>query len=169
MSHAYSIRKMAHFNLASHKPKVQLSAPTENIHWIKDDSANSKIRCSHGTIVGTQITWKFFYKSPLNSEYLWHRAWLAINKTQKYFLLPNIQFAENFILMFVFSSRAKNDKKKFMTKFDETRVISYKNVSQVPCETLATHCFLTDQLKHKTVIKKSCRTSSANPQQIYAH
>ena len=51
----------------------------------------------------------------------------------------------------------------------ELDLFSYKNVSQVLCEVLATRCFLTDHLKHKTVIQKTCRTASADPQQIYAH
>ena len=58
LSHAYSIRKMVHFNLALHRFKVQVSPPTENIHWIKDDCANSKIGYSNGTIVRTEITCK---------------------------------------------------------------------------------------------------------------
>ena len=122
--HAYSIRKMVQFNLALHRSKVQVSPPTENIHWIKDDCANSKIEYSHGIIVQTEITSKkILLKSLLNSEYLWLRVWLAINKTQKYFLLPNQQLAKNFILIFVFSNRTKKDKKKFTTKVEGIRVI----------------------------------------------
>ena len=56
--HGYSFRKMGHFNLASHRSKVQLAPSTENIHEIKDDNANSKIGYSHGTIVQTGETYK---------------------------------------------------------------------------------------------------------------
>ena len=44
---------MAHFNLVS-----QLAPPTENIHIIKDDRANSEIGYSHGTIAQTGIICK---------------------------------------------------------------------------------------------------------------
>ena len=50
----YSFRKMVHFNLASHKPRVQLAPPAENIHGIKDDHANSKSEYFDGTIVQTE-------------------------------------------------------------------------------------------------------------------
>ena len=49
---------MGHFNLASHRSKVELAIRTENIHGIKDDRANSKIGYYHGTIVRTGKTCK---------------------------------------------------------------------------------------------------------------
>ena len=44
----------------------------------------------------TLITCKqrFYYKSLLNLAWLWGRAWLAVNKTQVYFLLTDHQLAE---------------------------------------------------------------------------
>ena len=52
------LSEKSYFNLASHRSIVQLSPPTGNIHWIKDDCANSKIEYSHGTILRTEITCK---------------------------------------------------------------------------------------------------------------
>ena len=39
----------------------------------------------------------------------------------------------------------------------------------MPCKILATQCFFTDHLNHKTVNKKACRMPSANSRQQCAH
>ena len=36
-------------------------------------------------------------------------------------------------------------------------------------KSLATQCFFTDHLKHKTVNKTTCRTPSVNPRKLCAH
>ena len=43
---------------------------------------------------------KILYKSLLNTAWFWSGARPAINKKQKYFMLPDHQLAENFILVF---------------------------------------------------------------------
>ena len=40
---AYFFRKIASFNLAWHRSKVQLAPPTENIHGTEDGGATSEI------------------------------------------------------------------------------------------------------------------------------
>ena len=50
---------------------------------------------------------KSFYKSLLNSAYLWGRTGLDINKQQKYFSLPDHLLAENLILIFGLCERTK--------------------------------------------------------------
>ena len=63
---------------------------------------------SYGTIIRTGIACKknFLYKNLLNSAWIWSRARLAINKKQKYFLLPVHQLAEDLILVFGSKERA---------------------------------------------------------------
>ena len=116
---------------------------------------------------------KYFYKSLLNLAWLWSRARLTININKKYFSLPYHQFTENLILVFSFCERTKRDKSQFVTKFVGIIVTifscSYKIISQIPCKIFATQCFFTDHLKHKTVNKKTCGTSSAKPCQLCAH
>ena len=71
----------------------------------------------HGTIIRTgKHVRKFLYKSLLNSVWLWSRARLAINKTQKYFSLPNHQLVENLILVLVWKKGQKKDKGEFVTE-----------------------------------------------------
>ena len=70
---------------------------------------------------------KSFYKSILNSAWLWSRRWLPINKKQKYFSLPNHQLAENLIL-----AEKKQGLSEFLTKFVEIRfmiIFIYKSLS----------------------------------------
>ena len=56
--------------------------------------------CQHGTIIQKKKhVRKFFYKSLLNSAWLWSRARLATNKKRKYFSLPHHQRAENLIFV----------------------------------------------------------------------
>ena len=55
----------------------------------------------------------------MNAACLWSRAQFAINKRQKYFLLPDHQHAENLILVFVFYKRKNKDKRGFVTKYAE--------------------------------------------------
>ena len=50
--------------------------------------------CKHGTIIRTgKNVRKLFYKSLLNSAWLWSRARLTVNKKQRYFLLPDCKLA----------------------------------------------------------------------------
>ena len=60
---------------------------------------------------------KSFYKSLLNSAYLWSRARLAINKKQSYFLLQDHQLAKNLILFLASVKEQKRDKSEFLTNF----------------------------------------------------
>ena len=91
--------------------KIYHSPPYEReiCHYQKANRKNQKSDRSismrnafdHGTIIWTGITCKkIFYKSLLNSAWLWSRARLALNKKQKYFSLPDHQLAENQILVF---------------------------------------------------------------------
>ena len=59
---------------------------------------------------------KCFYTILLNLAWLWSRAQLAINKKQKYFLLPDHQLAEKLILIFGLQKRTKQGKSKLVTK-----------------------------------------------------
>ena len=52
----------------------------------------------------------------MNSAWLWSRTWLAINKTQKYFLLPDHQLAVKLILFLVCKKEQKEDKSEFVPK-----------------------------------------------------
>ena len=63
------------------------------------------------------------------------------------------------------------DKSKFITKYVEIRlmIVSYKNLSQIPCKIFATQCFFTDHLKHKLVDKTTCRVPSAHRHQLCRH
>ena len=45
------------------------------------------------------------------------RAWLVLNKNQKYFSLPDHQLAENRFLALVFSKRKRKNKSEFVNKF----------------------------------------------------
>ena len=51
----------------------------------------------------------------------------------------------------------------------ELRLFSCKNISEIAIKTFATECFFTDHLNHKTVNKTTCRKSSVNPRQLWAH
>ena len=167
--HGYSFRKMGHFKLTSHRSKVEIGPPTENIHRIKDDHANSKIGYSHGTIARKEKhVRKSFYKGLLNSAYLWRRVRLAINKTQKYFLLPDHQLLLNSNFWFLLKDK-KRIKANLQLNLKELELFSYKNVSQVLCKILATHYFFIDHFKHKTTNKKTCRMPSANSHQLCPH
>ena len=88
--------------------------------------------------------------------------------TQKYFLLPDHQLAENLILVFGFYERTKRDKTEFVRKLVWNYRYDYfhKKFSQIPCKIFGTLCFFTDHLKHKTVNKTICRMSSANLLQL---
>ena len=52
----------------------------------------------------------------LRTKWLWVRI-LSLSLKHKYFLLPDFQLAEDFILLFDFYERAKGDKSEFLTKF----------------------------------------------------
>ena len=70
---------------------------------------------------------------------------------------------------FWFVRKNKEDKSEFVTKSVGiiVRLFSSKNFSQIPSKTFATQCFFTDHLNHKTVNKTTCRTSPANPCQLW--
>ena len=42
-------------------------------------------------------------------------------------------------------------------------------MSQIASKTFAKQCFFTDHLNHKTVNKRACKMSSANPRQLWTH
>ena len=79
-----------------------------------------KSYAKQGTIIRTRVhVRKLFYKSLMNAACLWSRAQFAINKKQKYFLLPDHQHSENLILVFGFFKRKNKDKREFVTKYAE--------------------------------------------------
>ena len=56
------------------------------------------------------------FKSQLDSRWLWSRAWLAINKEQKYFSLPDHYSLKIWFLFLVSNKEQKIDKSEFVTK-----------------------------------------------------
>ena len=52
----------------------------------------------------------------LRTKWLWVRI-LFLSLKDKYFLFPDFQLAENFILLFDFYEKKKGDKSEFLTKF----------------------------------------------------
>ena len=82
------------------------SYATDNHSFYKDHSKlfrfnNKTCWFQHGTVIQRGMLCKeFFLKSLLNSVWFWSRAQLAINKKQKYFLLPDTQLDQNLILVF---------------------------------------------------------------------
>ena len=60
---------------------------------------------------------KSFYKSLLNSACLWNRAGIAVNIKQNYFLLPDLQFAEIWVLFLAYMKGQKRDDSRLVTKF----------------------------------------------------
>ena len=57
------------------------------------------------------------------------------------------------------------DKNEFVTTFVAITItfFSCKNVSQILCKIFSTYCFFTDDMKHKTLNKTTCRMLSASP------
>ena len=57
------------------------------------------------------------------------------------------------------------DKNEFVTTFVAITItfFSCKNVSQILCKIFSTCCFFTDDMKHKTLNKTTCRMLSASP------
>ena len=101
----------------------------------------------------------------MNATCLWSRAQFAVNKRQKYFLLPDHQHAENLILVFGFYKRKNKDKREFVTKYAEIicNYVHEKNISQIAGKTFVTQCFHTDRLTFKSCNKITRRALSANP------
>ena len=62
----------------------------------------------------------------------------------------------------------ERDESELVTKL-EGIIVSYKNISKIPCKVFATQCFFTDHLKHKFLNKTTCRPPSANPRQLCTH
>ena len=165
--HGSSFRKMGHFNLVSHRSKVQLAPSTENIHAIKDDHANSKSGYSNGTIlqIGKTCKKSLLQKSielitPLTKRATCHKQntviFLVTRPPNCRKIYSNLWFLQN-------------NKKGIKANLKELELFSYKNVSQVFCKILSTHCFFIDHLMHKIINKKTCRITSANPHQLCSH
>ena len=104
----------------------------------------------------------------MNSAGLRSRARLAINKKQKYFLLPDHELAENLFLFLFFIKGKQGNKIEFATKFVGSKNSNYTHtkISQIACKTFATQCFYTNHLKHKTVNKTICKMPPVNPRQL---
>ena len=83
-------------------------------------------------------------------------------------------------LILVSAKGQKWDKREFVTKICRNysfyiiinysyRLLSCKNISQIPCKIFAVQCYFTDHLKRKTLHKITLRTPLVNPLQLCVH
>ena len=102
---------------------------------------------------------KFVYKSLLHSAWLWSRARLAINKNINISRYQTTNLLKTWFLFLVCRKGQREDKTEFLTKSIGIKI----------CKPFAAQCFFTDYLNHKTANKTTCRITSSNPCQLWAH
>ena len=97
----------------------------------------------------------------MNLAYLWSRSKTLYKQKAKILFVTRSPNFWKFDFCFWFLQKEKNG-----VKTNLLRLLSSKNLSQIPSKIFATQCFFTDHLKYKTVNKTTFRTPSANPRQI---